>query len=99
MVARPRSGDRGRGRTLATWGLWYNGRAMATMEERVSRLEGAYEQLDQRLGDIQASLQRIDARIDRLEAKVDAQFRTMMAVMVTGGIAIAGAIITLALRI
>ena len=72
---------------------------MATMEERVSRLEGAYEQLDQRLVDIQASLQRIDARIDRLEAKVDAQFRTLMAVMVTGGIAIAGAIITLALRI
>ena len=65
---------------------------MATMEERVSRLEGAYEQLDQRLGDIQASLVR-------LEAKVDAQFRTTMAVMVTGGIAIAGAIITLALRI
>ena len=79
---------------------------MATMEERVSRLEGAYEQLDQRLGDIQASLNRIDARIDRLEGRIDGRidglFRMMiatMAVMATGGIAIAGAIITLALRI
>ena len=58
-------------------GPWYHG-PMTTM--------------DQRLGDIQAAL-------NRLEAKVDAQFRTMMAVMVTGGIAIAGAIVTLALRI
>ena len=65
---------------------------MATMEQRVSRLEGAYEQVDQRLGDIQASLRR-------LEAKTDAQFRTIMAVMTTGGIAIAAAIIALALRI
>jgi hypothetical protein len=65
---------------------------MATMEERVSRLEGAYEQVDQRLGDIQAALHRH-------EAKTDAQFRTTMAVMATGGIAIAGAIVTLALRI
>ena len=65
---------------------------MATMEQRVSRLEGAYEQVDQRLGEIQAAL-------NRLEAKTDAQFRTIMAVMATGGIAIAGAIITLALRI
>ena len=60
--------------------------------ERVSRLEGAYEQVDQRLGDIQASLHR-------LEAKMDAMFRTMIVVMATGGIAIAGAIVTLALRI
>ena len=72
----------------------------------MSRLEGAYEQVDQRLGDIQASLSRIDARIDRLEAKIDARLDslhrmmvTMMLVMATGGIAIAGAIITLALRI
>ena len=83
---------------------------MATMEQRVSRLEGAYEQVDQRLGDIQAALNRIDeridrlegkvdARLDRLEAKMDAMFRTMIVVMATGGIAIAGAIVTLALRI
>ena len=76
------------------------------MEERVSRLEGAYEQLDQRLGDIYAVLNRIDTRIDRLEAKMDARIDslyrmmvTMMLVMVTGGIAVAGAIVTLAFRI
>ncbi len=76
---------------------------MATMEERVSRLERAFEQLDQRLGDMQARIDRldakVDARLDRLEAKVDAMFRTMIVVMATGGIAIAGAIVTLALRI
>ena len=46
-----------------------------------------------------AALNRIDARFDRLEAKMDAMFRTMIVVMATGGIAIAGAIVTLALRI
>ena len=61
---------------------------MTTLEERVSRLEGAYEQLDQRLGDIQTSLNRIDARINALTIA-----------MATGGIAIAGAIVTLAFRI
>ena len=61
---------------------------MTTLEERVSRLEGAYEQLDQRLGDIQTSLNRIDARINALTIA-----------MITGGIAIAGAIVTLAFRI
>ena len=68
---------------------------MATLQERVSRLEGAYEQLDQWLGDIQASLNRLDARIDGLFRMMIA----MMAVMATGGIAIAGAIVTLAVRI
>ena len=90
---------------------------MTTLEERVSRLEGAYEQLDQRLGDIQASLHalntrinaldakldalgaRLDERIDTLEAQMNAQFRTLVVVMATGGIAIAGAIVTLAFRI
>ena len=72
---------------------------MTTIEERVSRLEGAFEQLVTRLDRIEARIDRLEARIDRLEAKIDAQFRTMMAVMVTGGIAISGAIITLALRI
>ena len=81
--------------------------------ERVGRLEGAFEQLDQRLGDIQAALHRLDgrfervearmdrldARMDHLEARIDAQFRTTMVVMATSGIAVAGAIFTLALRI
>ncbi len=72
---------------------------MATMEQRVSRLEGAFEQFDQRLARIEARLDHLEARIDRLEARLDSMFRTMIIVMSTGGIAIAGAIITLALRI
>ena len=100
---------------------------MTTMEERVGRLEGAFQQFDQRLGDIQARLERIetrmdnletsmnaridqmgaridnlrttmDARMEALEARVNAQFRTAMIIMSTGGIAIAGAIVTLAFR-
>ena len=65
---------------------------MATIQARVSRLEGAFEQLDQRLGDLQAA-------VHRHEAKTDAQFRTTMAMTITIGIAIAGAIVTLAFRI
>ena len=65
---------------------------MATMQERVSRLEGAFEQLDRRLGDIQAS-------VHRHEAKTDAQFRTTMAAIISIGLAGAGAIVTLAFRI
>ena len=61
------------------------------MEERVSRLEGAYEQLDQRLGDLTEAVRRLDA-------KVDAKFNTLIIVMATIGVAMIGAIFTLALR-
>ncbi len=62
------------------------------MEERVSRLEGAYEQVNERLGDMNATL-------GRLEARMEARMNAMMAVMITGFIAIGGGIVAIAFRL
>ena len=79
---------------------------MMAMEERVSRLEGAYEQVDRRLGDLSASMERLEARLDAMDtrldamgARLDAKFNTLIGVMATMGIAVAGGIVLLALRI
>lgn len=45
-----------------------------TTEERVSRLEGAYEQVDERLGEIQAEAARTNERIDGLGDSVNRRF-------------------------
>ena len=47
---------------------------MTTMEERVSRLEGAYEQVDSRLGDLTEAVTRLDAKFDALRGNMDAKF-------------------------
>ena len=47
---------------------------MTTMEERFSRLEGAYEQVDRRLGDLTEAITRLDVKIDALRSDVDAKF-------------------------
>ncbi len=44
------------------------------MEERVSRLEGAYEQVDSRLGDLTEAVTRLDAKFDALRTDVDNKF-------------------------
>ncbi len=65
---------------------------MTTMEERVSRLEGAYEQVDRRLGDLTAA-------VEGLRSEMNARFNALIAVIGTVGIAVAGGIVFLALRI
>jgi hypothetical protein len=83
---------------------------MTTMEERVSRLEGAYEQVDRRLGDLTEAITRLDVKIDALRSGVDAKldalrsemnakFNTLIIVMATGAVGITGALITIAFRI
>ena len=83
---------------------------MATMEERVSRLEGAYEQVDSRLGDLSETVTRLDAKFDGLRNDMDskfdaflsemnAKFNTLIIVMATGAVGITGALITIAFRI
>ena len=83
---------------------------MTTMEERVSRLEGAYEQVDRRLGDLTETITRLDVKIDALRSDVDAKFdalrsemnakfNTLIIVMATGAVGITGALITIAFRI
>ena len=83
---------------------------MTTMEERASRLEGAYEQVDRRLGDLTEAITRLDVKIDALrndmDAKFDAvrsemsaKFNTLIIVMATGAVGVTGALITIAFRI
>ena len=62
------------------------------MEERVSRLEGAYEQVDRRLGDLTAA-------VEGLRSEMNAKFNALIAVIGAVGIAVAGGIVFLALRI
>ena len=83
---------------------------MMTMEERVSRLEGAFEQLDRRLGDLTDAVARVDVKIDSLRTDMDGRFdslrgdmdaklNTLILVIATVGVAIAGAIVALAFRV
>lgn len=83
---------------------------MTTMEERVSRLEGAYEQVDSRLGDLSETVTRLDAKFDALRSDMDAKFdafrsemnakfNTLIIVMATGAVGVTGALITIAFRI
>ena len=94
---------------------------MMTMEERVSRLEGAYEQVDRRLGDLTDAVARVDAKVDSLRTDMDGRFdslrtdmdgrfdslrsdmdaklNTLILVIATVGVAIAGAIVALAFRV
>ena len=65
---------------------------MTTMPERVSKLEGAYEQVDQRLGELSVQLNAMDS-------KFESKFNTLIIVMATSGVAIVGTLIAIALRI
>ncbi len=65
---------------------------MTTMEERVSRLEGAYEQVDQRLRDLTEA-------VGALRHEMNTKFNTLIVIMSTVGVAIAGAIFALSLRL
>ncbi|MCY4474976.1 MAG: hypothetical protein OXC83_06020 [Chloroflexi bacterium] len=65
---------------------------MTTMPERVSKLEGAYEQVDQRLGELSVQLNAMDS-------KFESKFNTLIIVMATSGVAIVGTLIAIALRL
>ena len=64
---------------------------MTTLEERISNLEGSFGQLDKRVGDLTES-------VNQLRADMNSKFNTLIIVMATGGVAVAGAIVTLAFR-
>ena len=73
---------------------------MATAEQRISRLEGAYEQVDARLADMNNRLDsmsnRIDAmsaRMDSMEARFDARFNTQLILTVGSWVTLMAAII------
>ena len=76
---------------------------MTTLPERVSKLEGAYEQVDQRLGELTISVESLrtemNSRLDTMDSKFESKFNTLIVVMATSGVAIVGTLIAIALRI
>jgi flagellar capping protein FliD len=67
---------------------------MAT-EQRISRLEGAYEQVDARLADINHRFDSLSSRVDTLEASMNARFNTLTILTVGGWVILMAAIVTL----
>jgi hypothetical protein len=59
--------------------------AADALEVRIAHLEGAYEQIDKRLGSLDgrmASLERtVNERTDRVEQKLDATFRWVIGIL------------------
>jgi len=53
------------------------------IEIRMARLEGAYEQVSQRLMHIDSRFDGLDRKIDALDAKIDQRFMWTVGVVVT----------------
>ncbi len=66
---------------------------MTTVEERVSRLEGVYEQIAERLNDQARLLEGLDSKIDRLGHRVYIIGAALWATMAAGLFAIAAGFI------
>lgn len=62
----------------------------SSREERVSKLEGAYEQVDSRLSNLTES-------INGLRTDMNSKFNTLVVIAAMVGTAMAGAIVTLAI--
>jgi hypothetical protein len=72
------------------------------LEPRIARLEGAYEQIPDRLSGLEqrmtAGFAQVDARFGRLEQKVDSNFRTTITWMLGQTAVILGAFAAFALH-
>ena len=55
---------------------------MTTAEERISRLEGAYEQVDRRLDSIDSRLSDLNQSISELRAETNSRFNTLLTVVI-----------------
>ncbi len=70
---------------------------MAIDEKRISRLEGAYEQVDARLADPSSRMDSVEAnfsaRMDAMEAKFGARFNTQLILTVGSWVTLMAAII------
>ncbi|MDR7551182.1 MAG: hypothetical protein QN131_14805 [Armatimonadota bacterium] len=60
--------------------------AVETIEARLARLEGAYDQISARLGGVEQRLsqldERLEARFNRLDDKMDRQFYWLLGLLV-----------------
>ena len=62
-------------------------------EPRVSRLEGAFEQLDKRLGSIEGALRDLRREMNQRFDRVDSRFNQLLATMITSRLVIIGIVI------
>ena len=49
----------------------------SSVEERLSRLEGSYEQISERLNDLNQIVQGVDRKVDALRSDIDARFDSL----------------------
>ena len=57
---------------------------MVTIEERVSRLEGAFEQLSTTLQALDSRMNNLESRMTNLESRMTIMWATTMGTMVAG---------------
>ena len=67
---------------------------MVTTENRVSRLEGAYEQVDRRLDDLNTRLTDLSNQVDRRFDGIDRRFNSLIILVAGSWITMMAAIIS-----
>lgn len=65
------------------------------IEQRISRLEGAYEQVDRRLDEMHQSIIGLRAEMNGLRAEVNSRFNTLYVLIAASWVTIIGAMIGL----
>ncbi len=68
---------------------------MVTIEERVSRLEGAYEQVNSRLDDLNQSMNALRTDMTSKFAEVNSRINTLYVILAGSWVTMMGAIIGL----
>ena len=65
------------------------------IEQRISRLEGAYEQVDRRLDEMHQSIIGLRAEMNGLRAEMNSRFNTLYVLIAASWVTIIGAMIGL----
>jgi predicted nucleic acid-binding Zn-ribbon protein len=72
---------------------------LAQLESSVEHLNGAYEQIDRRIGDLRSDVRGLDAKIDgvrdSLDRKIDNRFQWMIGIQVTSWLTTVSALATI----
>jgi hypothetical protein len=76
---------------------------LSALEASVEHLNGAYEQIDKRLGDLRSEMNigfaRADQRFEAIDRKIDGNLKTLIGWMLGQTAVVVGAIVSLALAL